>query len=137
MTSGVLLGLLSMSLLSILSGILIAPLISILLLAVSSLLFYYNFQIFFKEKVDFRKLVTILIFANVPYFVFQIISSYVPPITLVGLCFSAFLLRLGFLEHFKLPKEKLTKFIAVLLSLIVFIWIWKKIEAMNFEKHLF
>lgn len=117
------------------TGMISMPFLTFVTAGVSTFFFYYAFQIFANITVSFRKLFTIIVFANIPFFFFQIIASYVPPIVLVGLAFSSLLMIVGFVEHFSLPKKRVVQLISALYIVFLLIWIAGKIESMRLEKN--
>ena len=71
---------------------------------------------------------TAVFFANIPFFIFQIVSSHIPPINLVGLAFAAVLLIVAFVDNFQLPKKFITRLMAVLYILFLVAWVWGRVE---------
>lgn len=118
---------------SVIAGLISMPFITLITVAVSSLFFYYCFQIFADKTVSFRKMFTIVFFANIPHFIFQIASGFLPPVILVGLAFSAFLLVVGFVEHFQVQKRLVIRIIAALYAIFFVIWIVGRINSSRFE----
>lgn len=108
--------------LSIIVGLFISPILTLITLGISTLFFYYCFQIFAEKTVSVRRLFTLILFASIPQYIFQIVSSYVPPITLVGMAFAAYLLLVGFVENFQIQKKMALKMIVTLYVLFFLIW---------------
>ena len=131
--TGALAGLLSKSILSILSGIILFPILTMITLGVSSVFFYYTFQIFSEKQIPFSRLFHLVFLANIPLFIFQIISNYLPPVTLVGLLFTAFLLVVGLTENFSLNKKLVIKIISALYVLFFMVWIWSRFDASEIQ----
>src|SRR5690606_1890108 len=104
--SGTIAGLISLKFWNILFGVLAFPFISMTLTLVLSSFIYYYFQVFEKKSVDFVQLLSVVVFANFPFFVFQIASNYVPIISIVGLLFTGMLLIVGLTENFKMTKRR-------------------------------
>lgn len=71
--SGMLSGLFQRSVPSILFGFFMMPLLTLMTVSISSLFFYYTFQIFTEKHIEFRKVFTAVFFANIPFFIFQTI----------------------------------------------------------------
>lgn len=117
--SGALSGLIHRSIGSIIWNMIQTPILTFITTFVSSLFFYYTFQIFNERIIDFKMLFTTVLFANIPFFIFQIISGFFPPILLIGLAFSAFLMIVGFVENFQLPRRFVARLIAGLYVLFV------------------
>lgn len=121
--------------LSILVGLFTMPLLTLISLSISTLFFYYCFQIFANLTVSLRKLFILILFANIPYFIFQVLAGYVPPITLVGLAFTAFLLLVGFVDSFRIEKKLAVRIIGSLYALIFCLWILEQVNSTRWEKN--
>lgn len=133
-TSGVLAGIASINVLRVMFGLIMVPIISGLMVAVASLFFYYAFQVFLNQTVAFRHLYTVVLFANVPFFILQIASDYLPPINLFGFAFAAMLLSIGLVENFQLPKKMVIRLLATLYILFLLVWGWGRLDSMKIEK---
>ncbi len=111
MFSGLLSGVIHHSLFAIFFNMILTPILSLITAFISSLFFFYTFQIFSEKTVEFRSLFTAVFFANVPFFIFQIVMGYFPPILLVGLAFTAILLIVAFVDNFQLPRKLVSRLI--------------------------
>jgi len=109
---------------SIIAGLMLAPILTMITLGISVLFFYYCFQIFAEKTVSARRLFTLVLFANIPQFIFQIAASYVPPITVVGIAFTAYLLLIGFVANFQIDKKLALKMIVTLSAIFFGLWAW-------------
>ncbi|MFN7453330.1 MAG: YIP1 family protein [Pseudobdellovibrionaceae bacterium] len=112
------------------------PLLTLILTGVAALFFYYGFQIFAGKTISVRQIFLLLIFANIPFFIFQIGASLIPPLILVGFAFTALLLIVGFTENFQIPRKVVVRFMAALYLVIAFIWIVQMIESSRLIKSL-
>lgn len=112
------------------------PLLTLILTGVAALFFYYGFQIFAGKTISVRQIFLLLIFANIPFFIFQIGASLIPPLILVGFAFTALLLIVGFTENFQIPRKVVVRFMAALYLVIAFIWIVQIIESSRLIKSL-
>ncbi|MBL7555352.1 MAG: YIP1 family protein [Bdellovibrionaceae bacterium] len=121
--SGTIAGLISLKFWNILFGVLAFPFISMTLTLVLSSFIYYYFQVFEKKSVDFVQLLSVVVFANFPFFVFQIASNYVPIISIVGLLFTGMLLIVGLTENFKMTKRRAIRLVGTLWFLIFLVWL--------------
>jgi hypothetical protein len=119
---------------SIIASLIASPILTALILGISTLFFYYCFQIFANQTVSFRKLFTIVLFANIPQFVFQIIAGYVPPITLVGMAFTALLLLVGFVENLHVDRKLVIRLLIALYAIFFALWISNMISNSHIEK---
>lgn len=120
---------------SIVAGLFISPILTLISLAVASLFFYYTFQIFLQKTVSPRRLFTVVMLANIPQLLFQIVSGYVPPISLVGMAFTALLLLVGFAENFQLEKRIVIRLIGFIYALFLALWIWGRVSSSQLEKN--
>jgi hypothetical protein len=119
MTSGALAGLIHHSVGAVFMGLILTPILTLITTLISSLFFYYTFQIVSEKALDFKLLFTAVFFANVPFFVFQIISGFFPPILLIGLAFTAMLLVVALVENFELPRKFTTRLILTIYLVFV------------------
>lgn len=133
--SGALSGIATFNIFGAISGMILMPLASLALAGVSSLLFYYIFQLFFGRTVEFRKLFTIIVLANIPFFIFQIASGFFKPIVLIGLGFSSILLIVGFVENFKLERKKVSRMIAIMYAAVVIVWALERLQSWYSERY--
>ena len=69
-------------------GLLLMPVVSTVSVLLMSLFLYYYFQFFENRTENFRKIFTFVILTSIPFYIFQIISEYFAPITLIGFGFS-------------------------------------------------
>lgn len=119
---------------SIIVGLITMPLLTLISLTVATLFFYYCFQIFANKTLPPRKLFTVILFANIPYFIFQILAGFVPPITLIGLAFTGILLLVGFVENFQIDRKLAIRIVGGLYALIFCVWILEQINSSRWEK---
>lgn len=127
MASGVLAGLIPPNGYHILFGIFFFPVISLTSVTVFSLFFYYFFQVFEKRTVELRPLFTMVMFANIPFFIFQCMVQLLPPVALIGFAFSSLLLIVGLTENFGLSKQKSSRLVAMVAMMILLLWIFNKL----------
>ena len=124
-------GIVSGKVLSIIAGILFYPIGITILVGLFSGFFYYVFLFFFKRELDFKRLFTTVVFASIPSLLVSIATPILPPIQLLGVVSTLFLLAVGFTENFQLPKRQVTKFLAGILLIYLIFWIFSSI---NFKK---
>lgn len=131
---GILSGIVSRSPFSIFTGAFTLPILTLIYTAAFCLFFYFTFQIFARKTVSFRQLYTLIFFANIPFYVFQIFQSVLPPMTLIGLAFTAFIMSVGFVENFKLEKKMVLRLIGTLYFLFFLVWGIAKYDSIKSEK---
>lgn len=122
-SSGLLAGLIKLNFYRMAAGIFIMPFVSTITSLLMATFFYYYFQFFENRTEDFRKLFTFVVLASIPFYIFQIISEYFAPITLIGLGFSFLLAIVGLCENFKLEKKRSYQLIGLLFTLVLITWI--------------
>lgn len=126
-------GLVDRSILGIFSGIVLTPLLTLVTIAVSSLFFYYLFQLFFERTVSFRKLATVVFLSTLPFFIFHILSGFISVINLVGLAFTAVILVVGLVENFQVPRRFVVRVIVAVYFVIFAMWLWGRWESSQIE----
>ncbi|MBL7671573.1 MAG: YIP1 family protein [Bdellovibrionaceae bacterium] len=136
LVSGALNGIVSLSFYQFAYGLFVLPMTCLITDFVLTSFMYYYFQVFERRVVSFRKLWTLVIFAGIPFFLFQAIASLIPPITLIGLAFSGFLLAVGLSENFKLEKKRALRLIALLYLMVFSVWLWDKIRFSSHDRRM-
>ncbi len=131
--SGTLAGVISLKIWNILFGVLAFPFISMALTLVLSSFIYYYFQVFEKRNVDFVQLLSLVVFSNFPFFIFQIASNYVPIISIVGLLFTGMLLIVGLTENFNMSKRRSIRLVGTLWILLFLIWLGNRFSVSKMD----
>lgn len=134
MLTGALSGIVSLSVFSVVQQIIMTPILTLITISVSSLFFYYTFQIFAEKTVAFRSIFSVVLFANIPFFIFQIVSAYFSLISMVGFAFTALLLIVAFVDSFKISKSLVLKLIGALYVLFLGVWIMSRIDGSRIDK---
>lgn len=132
--AGALAGLVQSSFMSVLHGLILIPFITSILIAVGSLFFYFFFQVFAGQTLPIRKIMTLIFFANIPFFIFQIAAYWLPAITLVGLAFTGMILITGFVEKFGLERKLVFRTIILVFAMFALVWLWSRLDAMDFDR---
>lgn len=132
--TGAVTGLVNRSVIGVVTGLILTPILTLVTIAVSSLFFYYLFQILAGQTLPFRRLATVVFFANLPFFIFQILSGLVPPISLIGFAFTAVILIVGFVENFQLPRKLVVRLIAGIYLAIFLVWVWGRWDSLRIER---
>lgn len=128
MASGVLVGLLPPDFYKILGGLIISPVIGVVMGFIGALFIYYYFQVFEHRTCSLRKIFTLIMLANIPFFVFQVGSEHIPPITLVGFAFTALLMAVGLTENFQMDKKRAIRLVTGLFAVVFILWLWNRID---------
>lgn len=134
MGSGVLAGLVPPNFFRLMGGIIISPIVGLVTAIVGSLFVYYYFQVFEKRTCSFRKIFTLILLANIPFFIFQVLSELLPPITLVGFAFTALLLAVGLTENFQMEKRRALRLATILFAIVFILWLWNRIDLSHLDR---
>lgn len=134
MGSGVLTGLIPPNFFRVMGGFIISPLVGVTTTFIGSLFIYYYFQVYEKRTCSLRKIFTLVLFANIPFFVFQVGSELIPPITLVGFAFTALLMAVGLTENFQMEKRRSIRLVTILFAIVFILWLWNRIDISRLER---
>lgn len=132
--SGVLTGLVPPNFFRIMGGIIVSPVVGVVTTFLGALFIYYYFQVFEKKTCSFRRVFTLILFANIPFFIFQVGSEILPPITLVGFAFTALLMAVGLSENFQMEKRRALRLVTILFAIVFIIWLWNRIDISRLER---
>lgn len=120
--SGVLSGLLKLNFYRVMYGIILMPIVTTVSALLLTLFLYYYFQFFENRSESYRKLFILVILSSIPFYVFQIISEYFMPITLIGFAFTALLAIVGLVENFNVQKKRAYTICGGLFVLVLVAW---------------
>jgi hypothetical protein len=127
--SGTLAGLIKWAFYSVLFGIIIMPVVSTIAALLLALFLYYYFQFFEKRTEDFRRIFTLVILSSLPFYVFQILSEYFAPVTLIGFAFTSLLGVVGLTENFSVSKKRAYQLVGILFGLVVISWLLNRLTV--------
>lgn len=122
-------GILSIRLGRIFSGLIVFPLSSLFIAALLTGFFYYTLLFVFHRETDFKKLATLVIFANIPFLFLSIFDYYLTPIVVFAILASGMLLIVGLTELTQLPRRKITQWIGGMMAIYVAFWIYGAISS--------
>lgn len=134
MGSGVLTGLIPPNFFRVMGGFIISPIVGVTTTFIGSLFIYYYFQVYEKRTCSLKKIFTLVLFANIPFFVFQVGSELIPPITLVGFAFTALLMAVGLTENFQMDKRRSIRLVTILFAIVFILWLWNRIDISRLER---
>lgn len=132
--SGVITGLVPPNFFRIMGGFIVSPIVGLVTTFVGALFIYYYFQVFEKRTCSLRRLFTLILFANIPFFIFQVGSEIIPPITLVGFGFTALLMAVGLTENFNMEKRRALRLVSILFAIVFILWLWNRIDISRLER---
>ncbi|AGH95761.1 YIP1 family protein [Pseudobdellovibrio exovorus] len=121
--SGVIAGLLKLNILRVLFGLFLMPIISTLSALLMSLFLYYYFQFFENKTESFRKIFTLVALSSVPFYLFQTLSEYFAPISLIGFAFTSLLGVIGLCDNFRVERKRAYQLIGTVFGLVVLLWL--------------
>jgi len=132
--SGFIAGLTKPGFFSIMAGIIVTPVIAFLMVSVLTAFLYYYFQVFEKRTVPALRLFNLSVFSSIPFFILQIGSSLLPPITLIGFAFSTMLIAVGLTENFQMEKRRAIRLALVLFAVVFLVWVTNKISMARLDR---
>ena len=121
--SGFLAGLIKLNGYRMLSGLFLMPFVSTISSLLLTTFFYYYFQFFEKRTENFRKIFALVTLTTIPFYIFQIASEYLAPVTLIGFGFTSLLSIVGLTENFNVHKTRAYQIAGFLFSLVLLTWI--------------
>lgn len=127
--SGVLAGLLKLNFYRIANGLILMPIVSTITSLLLTTFLYYYFQFFENRTENFKKLFSLVIIASIPFYLFQVVSEYFSPISIIGFAITSFLLVIGLNEIFKVEKKRAYQVVGLLFGLVLITWITNKFSV--------
>ena len=128
-SSGVAEGIVARKFYQIIGGIIFTPILYTFTLLVFGLGLYYVILYYFGKEVSVRRLLTVLVMANIPFLIFQILTPLFSLITLAGFFFSSMILIVGLVNNFSLPRKEVAYLIFGFYTLAFVFEIWGKIKV--------
>lgn len=114
--------LLERDLLGVFTGLVLAPIAAVVVTAVGTGFFYYTFLFFFKREVPFRQIYLHVLFAAIPLQITSVVTPLIPPMILIGVASSLFLLFIGFVENFSIERQKAQKLLIAIGVIYTLFW---------------
>ncbi len=121
--SGLIAGILKLNFYRIFAGLIIMPIVSTISSLLLASVLYYYFQFFENKTESFKKIFSLVIIASIPFYLFQILSEYFSPISIIGFSMTSLLLIIGLNEIFKVNKKRCYQIVSVLFALVLITWI--------------
>ncbi len=128
-TCGVASGLITLRISKTISGLIVFPISTTILVMIVSGFFYYTFLFVFGRELSFRKLVTVVVFANIPNLVLSIAAGYLPPMAIVATGVASSLLIVGLVELTDVGRKSIMKLVGLLFGLYCVFWIYGAISS--------
>ena len=128
MICGVLSNLLASRFLALFFAIVMAPLISIFTVLIITGFLFYTALFIWERELSFQKLYQTVLLCALPMIFVQIVSGVFPPINMLGLLFSGYLLYFGLIEPFQLPRKPVRNLLCFMGAACLAFWIVQWIE---------
>lgn len=128
MICGVLSNLLASRFFAMFFAVVVAPLSSIFIVMIFTGFLFYTALFIWEKELDFQKLYHKVLLCSLPLIFVQIVSGVFPPINLLGLLFSGYLIYWVLLECFYLPKKPVRNLLMFLGTVCVIFWVFQWIE---------
>ena len=109
-------------LLGIFTGLILAPIANVLLVAIGAGFFFYTFMFFFDREIPYRQLYVTLLFAAIPVQIVSVVAGLLPPIFLAGAAGMLMLLFVAFVDRFHLDRKKTRALLGGLMALYAVFW---------------
>lgn len=129
--SGVVSGLLKLNFYTVMAGVFLMPIVSTVAALLLTTFFYYYFQFFEERTESFRKLLTFVILASIPFFIFQVLSEYLRFVSLIGFAFTSLLAIIGLTENFRVQRKRAIALVSTLFILALLTWIYTQYTTPN------
>ena len=123
--------LLERDILGVFTGLVLAPLSILVVVAVGSGFFYYTFFFFFKRDIPFRQIWLHQVFAAIPLQMTAVAAPIIPPVILIGVAATMYLLYVGFTENFHLERAKVKKMLVGLGAIYALFWATQFVSYSN------
>lgn len=121
--SGVIAGALKLSIWTVAFGLLLMPIVSTICALLMGLSLYYYFQFFENRTENFRKIFTLVVLSSIPFYLFQTLSEYFAPISLIGFAFTSLLAVIGLCDNFRVARKRAYQLVGVIFGLVCVVWI--------------
>lgn len=130
-------GILSLRIGQFFFGVILYPITTTFIVLIVSGFLYYTFMFGFRHQMVPKKLVTLVILANLPVMVAAMVSHYLPPaVVLLGLPAACLLLIVGLGEHTPVERQKIIRLIGGIFTVFFIFWIYNTISYSKSDKSL-
>ena len=122
--SGVLNGIVSRNVLNVFLGLILGPFFGVLLSLIISAALYYCCLFILKTELEFKKIFVVVVLAKIPAQILGVLTPLAPPITLLRIFISAFLLIVGLVDNFLLDKKKVSQIVGGIAVMLAVVWLY-------------
>lgn len=123
LASGILSGLIKLNFYLVLQGIFLMPVTTTISALLLALIIYYYFQFVENRTESYRRIFILVILSSIPFYLFQIVSAYFAPISLIGFGFTSLLAIVGLNENFKVERKRAYTLVGALFVFVLIAWI--------------
>lgn len=123
LASGILAGLIKLNFYRVLYGLFLMPIVTTVSAMLLALFVYYYFQFFENRTESYKKIFILIILSSIPFYLFQIISEYFAPISLIGFAFTSLLAIVGLNENFAVEKKRAYTLVGSLFLIVLLAWL--------------
>ncbi len=108
--------------LGMITGIVIAPIVNYLFVAIGAGFFFYVFMFYFKREIPYRQVYLHVLFAALPIQIVTVVAAFLPPIFLIGAAATLFLLFVAFVEVFQMDRRKVRNLLGAMMIIYTVFW---------------
>ncbi len=123
LVSGILSGLIKLNFYRVLYGLFLMPIVTTISALLLALFIYYYFQFIENRTENYKKIFILVILSSIPFYIFQIVSEYFAPITLIGFAFTSLLAIVGLNENFQVEKKRAYFLVGSLFIFVLAAWV--------------
>ncbi len=123
-TTGFLTGIVARHFLSVLAGLILAPIVGLILSAIISGLLYYACLFILRTEVEFRRVFVIVVLAKIPSQILSILTPLIKFITFGSIIVTALLLIVGISENFILERKRVSQIVGVAAGFALLYWLY-------------
>jgi len=118
------------------TGIVIAPLSSLLMVGVGAGFFYYLILFVFKREVQYRQVYLNVLFSSIPIMLVSTVAFLLPPLIPIGGAATLGLLYLGLVDNFQLPRRPMRNIFFALLAIHILYWGFQQVQFGGHHKSI-
>lgn len=126
-------GFVAKSISGVFTGLIFVPVSNALISSVVAGFFFYTFMFVFNQPVNFLRMYTHVVFAQIPALAIYCLTPLLPPLVLLGPAAAGLLLIVGFTDNFGLERKKATKFIGTVFAIFCILWI---LNSINYRRQI-
>jgi hypothetical protein len=122
--TGLLTGIVARHFLSVLAGLVLAPIMGLILSFIISGIVYYACLFIMRTEVEFRRVFVIVVLAKIPSQILGILTPLIKFITFGSIIVTALLLIVGISENFMLERKRVSQIIGTVAGFALLYWLY-------------